>query len=58
MKDCKDKNYPLEMPCSHAKIHLKSAPKKLNFVMAKPISDNYTLDRSCKCSCTFPHRYA
>ena len=29
------KNYLLEMPRSHAKMHLKSAPQKLNFVMAK-----------------------
>ena len=32
------KNYLLEMPCSHAKMHLKSAPQKLNFAMAKAIS--------------------
>ena len=31
-------NYLLEMLCSHAKIHLKSAPQKLNFLMAKVIS--------------------
>ena len=29
------KNYLLEMPCSHAKMHLNSAPPELNFVMAK-----------------------
>ena len=52
------KNYLLEMPRSHAKMHLKSAPQKLNFVMAKAISNNYKLDCSCKCSCTFPHSYA
>ena len=62
MKDYKEqfhsKNCLLEMPCSHAKIHLKSAPQKLNFAMAKSISKRYTLDCSCKCPCTFPHSYA
>ena len=28
-------NYLLEMPRSHAKLHLKSTPQKLNFVMVK-----------------------
>ena len=51
-------NYLLEMPRSHAKMHLKSAPQKLNFVIAKTISKSYTLDCSFKCSCTFPHSYA
>ena len=46
-----------DMPRSHANMHLKSAPQKLNFVMAKAISKSYTLDCSCKCSCTFPHSY-
>ena len=54
----RSKNYLLEMPCSHAKMHLKSAPKKLNFVMAKAMSKNYTLDCSSKCSYTFPRSYA
>ena len=49
------RNYFLEMPRSHVKMHLKSAPQKLNFVMAKAISKSYTLDCSCKCPCTFPH---
>ena len=40
------KNYLLEMPRSHTKMHLKSAPQKLNFVMAKAISKSYTLDCS------------
>ena len=31
-------NYLLEMPRSHAKIRLKSAPQKLNFLMTKTIS--------------------
>ena len=38
------KNYLLEMPRSHTKIRLKSAPQKLNFLMAKDISKSYTLD--------------
>ena len=38
------KNYLLEMPRSHAKMRLKSAPQKLNFLMGKDISKNYTLD--------------
>ena len=29
------KNYLLKMPSSHAKMRLKTAPQKLNFVMAK-----------------------
>ena len=41
------KNYVLEMPRSHAKMRLKSAPQKLNFLMAKDISKSYTLDCSC-----------
>ena len=52
------KNQLLEMLLSHAKMHLKSAPQKLNFLMAKAISKSYTLDCSCKCPCTFPHSYA
>ena len=52
------KNYLLEMPCSHAKIHLNSAPQKLDFVMTKAISKSYTLDYSSKSTCTFPHSYA
>ena len=51
-------NFLLEMPCSHAKIRVKSAPQKLNFVMTKAISKGYTLDCSCKCPCIFLHRYA
>ena len=52
------KNYLLKMPHSHAKMGLKSAPKKLNFLMAKAISKGYTLNYSCKCPCTFPRSYA
>ena len=29
------KNYLLETPRSHAKMHLESAPQKLNFAVAK-----------------------
>ena len=49
------KNYLLEMSRFHAKMRLKSAPQKLNFLMAKAISKSYTIDCSCKCPCTFPH---
>ena len=52
------KNYLLEMPLFHAKMCLKSAPQKLNFLMAKATSKSCTLDCSCKCSSTFPHSYA
>ena len=52
------KNYLLEKPCFHAKIRLKSAPQKLDFLMTKAISKSCTLDCSCKCPCTFPHSYA
>ena len=52
------KNYLLEMSRFHAKMHLKSAPQKLNFLMAKAISKRCTLDYSCKCPCTLPHSYA
>ena len=47
MKDYNDrnevhpKNYLLEMPCSHPKMCLKSAPQKLNFAMAEAISKSY-----------------
>ena len=43
-------NYLLKMPRSHAKMRLKSAPEKLNFVMAKArLSKIYTVDCSCNC---------
>ena len=51
------KNYLLEMPHSHAKMRLKNAPERLNFVMAETISKSYALNCSCKCPCTFPHGY-
>ena len=41
------KNYVLEIRRSHAKMCLKSAPQKLNFLIAKDISKIYTLDYSC-----------
>ena len=57
-EEFQSKNYLLEMPRSHARMHLKIAPQKLNFVMAKGISNNYTLDYSCKYSCTLVHSHA
>ena len=57
-KQFHSKNYLLEMSRFHAKMRLKSAPQKLNFLMAKAISKSCTLDCSCKCPCTFPHSYA
>ena len=42
---------------SHAKMHLKSAPQKLNLVMKKAILKSYTLVCRYKCPCMFPHRY-
>ena len=52
------KNYLLEISRLHSKMRLKSAPQKLNFLMAKAISKTCTLDCSCKCPCTFSHNYA
>ena len=52
------KNYLWEMPRFHAKMCLKSAPQKLNFLMTKAISKTCTLDCSCKCPCSFPDNYA
>ena len=40
------KYYVLEMLPSHAKMRLKSAPQKLNFLVAKGVSKSYTLDCS------------
>ena len=57
-EQCHPKNYLLETRRPHDKMRLKSAPQKLNFVMEKAISKTYTLDCTCKCSCTFPHSYA
>ena len=52
------KNCLLEISRFHAKIHLKSAPQKPNFLMKKAISKSCTLDLSSKCPCTFSHNYA
>ena len=54
-KQIHSKNYLFEISRFHAKMCLKSAPQKLNFLMAKAVSKSYILDYSCKCSCTFPH---
>ena len=48
------KNYVLEMPGFHAKMLLKCAPQKLNFLMEKVILKSCALDCSCKYPCTFP----
>ena len=59
MKDYKEKeqfhskNCLLEMSRSHAKMRLKSAPQKLNIVMAKGISKSYTLDCSANALARF-----
>ena len=52
------KNHVLEVPTSHSKMRLKSAPQKLNFLMSKGIQKNDTLNCSHKCPCTFSHSYA
>ena len=52
------KNQLLEMSRFHAKMRLKNAPQKLKLLMLKAISKRCTLDCSCKCPYTFPHRYA
>ena len=57
-KEFHSKNYLLEISRSYAKMHLKSAPQKLNFAIAKAISKSCTIYYSCKCSCTSPHSYA
>ena len=46
------------IPPSLAKMRLKTAAQKLDFVMTKALPKSYTLDCSCKCSSTFPHSYA
>ena len=56
-KQLHSKNYLLEMSRFHAKMCLKSALQKLNFLMKKAISKSCTLDCSCKYPCTFPHSY-
>ena len=52
------KNYFLQMSLFHAKMRLKSAPQKINFLMEKATSKSCTLDCSYKCPCTFLHSYA
>ena len=55
------KNHVLEVPPSHAKMRLKSAPQKVNFLMAKSIQKSYTLNCSHKCLARFrivKHYYA
>ena len=52
------KNYFLEMSLFYAKMRLKSALKKLGFLMEKATAKSCTLDCSYKCPCTFPHSYA
>ena len=47
----------LEKTFSHAKRSFKSAPRKLNFLRAKPISKSYKVDCSYKCPHTFPHSF-
>ena len=42
----------------HAKMCLKIAPQKLNFLMAKAMSESCLLDCSRKRSCMFQHSYA
>ena len=51
------KNYLLEMSRFHAKMRLKSAPQKLNFLMEKATIKCCTLDCSYKCPCRIPHSY-
>ena len=57
-KQFHSKNNLLEMSCFHAKLRSKSAPQKPNLLMKKAISKRCTLECSCKCHCTFPHKYA
>ena len=51
-------NYLLQMPRFFAKMRLKSAPQKLDFLITKAISKRCTLDCSCKCPYTVPHSYS
>ena len=52
----RSKKYLLEVTPSHSKMRMKSAPEKLNFVMAKAKWKSYTLD--CNHKWTFTHSYA
>ena len=47
-KQFHSKNYLLEMSRFHAKMCLKSAPQKLNFLMKKAKSKSCTLDCICE----------
>ena len=47
--------FPQDCPFS---INPESTKQKLNYELAKALSNSYTLDNSCKCSCLFPHKYA
>ena len=51
------KNYHLKMPRFHAKMRLKSAPQKLNFLMTKAMSKSCTLDCSSKYPGALLHSY-
>ena len=51
-KQFHSKNYLLKMSRFHAKMRLKSAPQKLNFLMKKAKSKSCTLD--CSCEWHFP----
>ena len=48
-KQLHSKSYLLEISRFHAKMRLKIAPQKLNFLMKKAISKSCTLDCRCKC---------
>ena len=53
-KQFHSKNCHFEMPCFHAKMRLKSAPQKLNFLMEKATPKSCTLDCSYKCALDVP----
>ena len=50
-------NHVLEALSSHAKILLKSATQKLNFLMAKSYTKKLYTELFHKCPCMFPHSY-
>ena len=66
MKNDKERNYfslrtmfwKCLIPMLKCITKLKSAPQKLEFLMAKGIQKRYTLNCSHKCPCTSPHSYA
>ena len=49
-------NYLLEMPRFHAKMRLKSAPQKLNFLMANVIKRKKEMGKKKKWNFTFLDR--